>query len=50
MEGVRETLLARMNYKLGALSQDGGVLVDGIARNLDREKWDEIVKEYFLIS
>jgi hypothetical protein len=50
MEGVRETLLARMNYKLGAVSQDGGVLVDGIARNLDQERWDEIVKEFFLIS
>lgn len=50
MEGVRETLLARMNYRLGAVSQDGGVLVDGIARNLDQERWDEIVKEFFLIS
>jgi glycine cleavage system H protein len=50
MEEVRETLLARMNYKLGAVSQDGGVLVDGIARNLDQERWDEIVKEFFLIS
>jgi len=50
MEGVRENLLARMNYNLGAVSQDGGVPVDGIARNLDREKWDAIVKEYFLIS
>jgi hypothetical protein len=50
MEGVRESLLARMNYNLGAVSQDGGVLVDGIARNLDRERWDEIAREYFLIS
>jgi len=50
MEGVRESLLARMNYSLGAVSQDGGVLVDGIARNLDRERWDEIAREYFLIS
>ena len=50
MEGVRENLLARMNYNLGAVSQDGGVPVDGIARNLDRERWDEIVKEFFLIS
>ncbi len=49
MEGVRESLLARMNYNLGAVSQDGGVLVDGIARNLDRERWDEIVKEFFLV-
>jgi glycine cleavage system H protein len=49
MEGVRENLLARMNYNLGAVSQDGGVPVDGIAKNLDREKWDEIAKEFFLI-
>ena len=39
-----------MNYNLGAVSQDGGVLVDGIAKNLDRERWDEIAREYFLIS
>jgi glycine cleavage system H protein len=50
MEGVRENLLSRMNYNLGAVSQDGGVPVDGIARNLDREKWDEIAKEFLLIS
>lgn len=50
MDGVRENLLARMNYNLGAVYQDGGVPVDGIARNLDRERWDEIVKEFFLIS
>ena len=50
MEGVRENLLARMNYNLGEVYQDGGVPVDGIARNMDREKWDEIVREFFLIS
>jgi glycine cleavage system H protein len=50
MDGVRENLLAKMNYNLGAVSQDGGVPVDGIARNIDREKWDEIVKEFFLVS
>jgi glycine cleavage system H protein len=50
MDGVRESLLARMDYNLGAVSQDGGVPVDGIARSLDREGWDEIVKEFFLIS
>ena len=49
MEGVRESLLARMNYNLGAVSQDGGVPVDGIAKNLDREKWEEIAKEFLLI-
>ncbi len=50
MDGVRENLLARMNYNLGVVSQDGGVPVDGIARNLDRERWDEIVREFFLVS
>ena len=50
MEGVREDLYARTNYNLGPVSQDGGIPVDGIARNLDRERWDEIVKEFFLIS
>jgi len=50
MEGVRENLFARMNYNLGAVSQDGGVPVDGTARNLDRERWDKIAKEFFLIS
>jgi hypothetical protein len=50
MEGIKENLFARMNYNLGAVSQDGGVPVYGIARSLDPEKWDEIVKEYFLVS
>jgi glycine cleavage system H protein len=50
MEGIKENLLGRMNYNLGAVSQDGGVPVYGIARSLDRERWDEIVREYFLVS
>ena len=50
MEGIKENLFARMNYNLGAVSQDGGVPVYGIARSLDPDKWDEIVKEYFLVS
>lgn len=45
-----ESLRDRMGGGLGQVYQDGGVLVDGIAKNLDREKWDEIVKEYFLVS
>lgn len=48
MEGVRQSLLSRMNYDLGAVSQDGGVLVDGIARSIDQERWDEIAREFFL--
>jgi len=49
MEEVREKLLSKMNYNLGLVYQDGGLLVDGMARNLDRDKWDEIAKEFFLI-
>ena len=48
MEEVREKLLSRMNYNLGLVYQDGGLLVDGMARSLDRDKWDEIAKEFFL--
>jgi len=50
MDGVRDNLLARGNYNLGALSQDGGVPVDGIARNMDPENWDKLVKDFFLVS
>ena len=48
MDGVKENLLSRMNYNLGLVYQDGGTLVDGMAKNLDREKWDEIAKDFFL--
>ena len=50
MEEVRESLLSRMSYNLGLVYQDGGLLVDGMARSLDKDKWDEIVKEFFLVS
>jgi glycine cleavage system H protein len=40
MEGVKEDLFSRMNYNLGAVSQDGGVPVDGIARYYDRKGGD----------
>jgi glycine cleavage system H lipoate-binding protein len=50
MEEVRENLLSKMNYNLGLVYQDGGLLVNGMARNLDRGRWDEIAREFFLIS
>ena len=50
MEGVRETLVGRMNYDLGLVYQDGGLPVDGMAKNIDRDHWDELVKEFFLVS
>ncbi len=50
IEEVKENLLSKMNYDLGFVYQDGGLLVDGMAKNLDRDKWDDIVKDFFLIS
>lgn len=50
MEEVKESLLSRMNYNLGLVYQDGGLLVDGMARQLDPDKWDEIAKDYFLVA
>jgi hypothetical protein len=50
MEEVRENLLSRMSYNLGLVYQDGGLLVDGMAKSLDKDKWDDIVKDFFLIS
>ena len=47
---MRENLMSRMNYNLGLLYQDGGQLVDGMARSLDKDKWDELAKEFFLTS
>jgi len=32
----------------GAVLQDGGLPVDGIARNLSPERWDEIAMDFFL--
>lgn len=49
IENVKENLLSRMSYNLGLVYQDGGILVDGMARNLDKDKWDDIVKDYFLV-
>ncbi len=48
MEGVREDLSSKMDYNLGTLYQDGGLPVNGMAKNLDPEKWDELAKGFFL--
>ncbi len=50
MEEVREDLLSRTSHDLGLVYQDGGLLVDGMARSLDKDKWDEIVRDFFLVS
>lgn len=49
MDEVQGRLLARSG-SLGAVYADGGLPVNGMARSLDPEKWDEIVKEFLLAS
>ncbi len=47
MGQVQDGLRARMSDRaLGVVYQDGGVPVDGMARNIDREKWVEIVRDF----
>lgn len=49
-EKVRESLTSRSGLSLGLVFQDGGLPVDGMARNLDKDRWDEIAREFFLTS
>ena len=48
MEGVCDGLRARMSPDLGLVYQDGGLPVEGMARDLDPAHWDEIAREFFL--
>lgn len=50
IEEVRASLLSRLDYNLGLIYQDGGIPIDGMAKNLDPDKWDDVAKEFFLIS
>lgn len=50
MEEVCDTLRAKMNPGLGQVYQDGGVPIDGMARGLDPEGWDEMAREFFLTA
>lgn len=43
-------LLMWMNRDLGVVYQDGGLPVEGRARTLDKNRWDEIIKKIFLVS
>ncbi|HPM78805.1 MAG TPA: glycine cleavage system protein H, partial [bacterium] len=47
-EQAVEGLVTKANLALGAVAADGGAPVDGVARQLDAEHWDNIAKEYFL--
>lgn len=48
MEEVCENLRASISPDLGQLYQDGGLPIHGIARGLDRERWDEVARSFFL--
>jgi len=41
-------LRLKMSPELGAVMQDGGVPVAGMAKNIDAEEWDTLLKEFFL--
>ncbi len=46
LETIAERLSSRLTPELGALAQDGGTPVHGIARDLDPECWDELVRSF----
>ncbi len=48
MEEVCENLQTLISPDLGRVYQDGGLPVDGIARGLDPERWDEVARAFFL--
>ncbi len=43
-----ESLLRRASPELGAVAHDGGVPINGLARAIDPEHWDQIAREHFL--
>ncbi len=48
MEEVADQLRSKMSPELGAVMQDGGTPVAGMAKNIDNEQWDLLLKEFFL--
>jgi hypothetical protein len=48
MEGEVEHLRSKMSPELGAVMQDGGVPMPGMAKNIDGEKWDTLLREFFM--
>lgn len=48
LEDVSEGLARRMNPELGAVLQDGGAPISGIARAIAGDEWDAVAREYFL--
>jgi len=48
MEEVTTQLREKISPELGAVMQDGGVPVAGMAKNINAEEWDLLLKEFFL--
>jgi len=48
LEDVSEQLARRMNPELGAVLQDGGAPISGIARAMAGDRWDVLAREFFL--
>ena len=49
-EKMLEDLSAETNYNLGLVVADGGEPVDGMAKSLDPQRWDKIVREFLLTA
>jgi hypothetical protein len=48
MSDAESALAMRLSPELGAVLQDGGVPVHGIARALSGDDWDETARQFFL--
>lgn len=48
LEDVSEQLARRLNPELGAVLQDGGAPISGIARAIQGDRWDDLAREFFL--
>ncbi len=48
LEDASERLAQRMNPELGAVLQDGGAPISGIAQALAGDGWDALAREFFL--
>ena len=48
IEGVTQHLVQNLTPELGHVYQDGGLPVQGFARAIDEERWDEIARSFLL--
>lgn len=50
LDAAAEALAARLPQPVGVLAQDGGTPVAGVAREIDPERWDELVRSFLLTA